>query len=386
MLNVDITGVAPENNYRDNREYQVIVNQFGDACIIPDYAPFYRITGISVKVLPDDPFLDRPILQTERWVDLSQDEMYRLTTPVLPYISAFTETDMGVYGAVLFNGDLLNRTLKLTYQCLGTDHINQPDIYPPLLTNIGPDIEELSWEVFLNLRRTFPDIIGVDIPKDETLVDGVITSLIDIGKKISDANTKFNLTKENKHLTNFNNPHKVSKSDIGLGKVVNLPPANYQRYSGVTDNFSYIGTDQLKVQILKNLPVPTDVKPGYTKFNPLITKDDALNLTDAITLQDAIRALNGVWEEHFPIGVQDIFITDWVMKFPKWGFEVMAYTIEDFLWAMTVWYDISPIPMNTDIGAFEIPTGLTDDKKINLGDMYAACRHATTEDTTDIPI
>lgn len=386
MLNIDITGVAPENNFTDPKEYLFTKNQFGVACIIPDMAPFYTLTRVSIKVSAGAVFRDRTPLTVDWWCDLTQDEMAELTTPVLPYISAFTETDLGVYGGVFGTGDLIDVPVMLSYQCLGTDHVNDPSIYPPILAQTGVELEELSWEIFLRMTNTFPDIIGVDIPIDNLDISGVISALTDIGKKITEVGASNGLASERTHLTNFSNPHKVNKSTIGLSKVANLPPANATKYLGVTDNFSYISTEMLKKQILANLPIPTDVTPGYTKFNRLLTDVDALNITDAITLQDAILAIDGPWEQYMPIGVHDIKILNWTNVFPVWGFNVYALTLGDLIWAAGVWFDVTPIPFRTDTGILEIPTGLTKVRMLDFVKMLKDCHIPTTEDTTDMPI
>jgi hypothetical protein len=199
----DPTGRA-STNYVQNELHTVSESNYRDYYfIVPNFAPFY-VTNFSLIYQVGDE--QRALVEN---VDFNF---------ALPYIAGIRTTGIPVYGAVTLNNLDLNGLLFMSYQCVGGDQVCDR------LYVLGQLAEKLY-----NPRTTIwdtitdrPDVFA-PLPHDHDF-DRFYSQadFIEAINKISSAilNSQ-GLAKLTEHLLNFNNPHEVTKEQIGLGNVGN---------------------------------------------------------------------------------------------------------------------------------------------------------------------
>ena len=209
---LDPTGLSPGNKITDEVHVLTEINAATYRILIPTFAPFYLdnlvlkhidSTGIVTTLIPD--------------VDY---------TICLPYVGASRSIGKMIHGGITINTLLVNGLLKIDYQTLGGDWCADASIVRSRLADLIYNPRTTIWDMVTNKPNAFPPI---NHPQDFDTFYGQ-KELIDSVNKLSltiatGVNPSLDIIK---HLTNNNNPHSVSKAQIGLSLVEN--------HSTATDN------------------------------------------------------------------------------------------------------------------------------------------------------
>jgi hypothetical protein len=188
------------------------VNASSYRILIPVLAPFYL-----------DNFILKHIDSTGVESTLMPDVDYYFC---LPYIGASRSIGKMVYGAVSINTQLIDGHLKMSYQTLGGDWTADAAFVRERLAELIYNPRITIWDVVTNKPNQFPPTDHLQnfdtVYGQRELVDSVNALAAQI---TGTPNTNVPVIR---HLTDTANPHQVTKAQVGLDSVMNLPVATDQ--------------------------------------------------------------------------------------------------------------------------------------------------------------
>ena len=297
---LDTTGIAAPNLIVGEIHTLTEINDLTYRIIIPTFAPFYLNNLLVEHVSPSN------VVTT-----LVTDVDY---TICLVYNSASRALGKMLYGGITINTELLNGTIKIRYQTLGGEWTADPQYVLEKLAEYVYNPRITIWDVVTDKPNQFPpsphdNNIDTTYGYQELLdkVDEVITSII--------ANND-NPTSLLTHLLDVNNVHGVTKTQVGLGNVANIGIAIDQevidkeaidklvtlRQILTLDLLDQTALITLINDHIANVADPHEVTKAQVGLSdvvnlPLATPDQLNNLTLAnayITLAQAIPLINKI--------------------------------------------------------------------------------------------
>lgn len=196
----------------------------------PDYTDFYFVVPTVA------PFFEHN-LKVQHWP--SGRILINGVDFILSYkfLGASRATAKPVYGAISILDRVLSGVLEVTYQTLGGPWTIDENKAAELLSNVANNPRRTTWEQVVELPHAFPvidhewdlvDMVGASELKDA--LDRITDALYDqIGTSAPGEN----------HATNKDNPHEVTKAQVGLGSVDNFATASFTEATdpAVTNRF-----------------------------------------------------------------------------------------------------------------------------------------------------
>lgn len=126
-----------------------------------------------------------------------------------------------VYGAITFYDRTMRGQLRMEYQTVGDNWVLDDQKYNELLLNLAFNPRIATWEQVVELPREFP-VVNHDFSIDDFVgMSEVVDELSDIEQAILQSNEGG----LQDHIDATNNPHNVTKDQVGLGLVDNFPSA-----------------------------------------------------------------------------------------------------------------------------------------------------------------
>lgn len=184
----------------------------------PDYTDFYFVVPTI------GPFFEHN-LEVRHWP--SGRILINGVDFILSYkfLGASRATAKPVYGAISILDRVISGVLEVTYQTIGGPWTIDENKAAELLSNAINNPRRTTWEQVVELPHAFPvidhewdlvDMVGASELKDS--LDKITDALYDqIGNSTSGEN----------HATNKSNPHEVTKAQVGLGSVDNFSTASF---------------------------------------------------------------------------------------------------------------------------------------------------------------
>lgn len=206
---LDTTGQSLANRITDEIHTVSPVNFRDYHCIVPDFAPYYADSiQVHFRVNSSSP-----------WLTMNEGQDYYNG---FQFVGASKQTALSVYGAVVFNDLSLNGEVRISYNTVGGEWTLDQDKLTEILVDLIYNPRTTSWEQVSGAPAHFPpaahawqldDLVGMSEVVDalEAIEDAILNRDVD-----NDFLT---------HLADFNNPHRVNKSQVGLGRVMNYSPA-----------------------------------------------------------------------------------------------------------------------------------------------------------------
>lgn len=205
----DGSGTLAANLVQDELHTLTVINFRDYHYVIPNFAPFFA-ESLVVQ------FRDDPI---EPYANLIEGIDYY---PALQYIGATRATGKPIYGALSFNNLSLAGELKITYQTVGGEWTLDVAKLTELTANIIYNPRTTTWEQVTTPPAHFPPLAHAWQLDDLVGQSEILSALDAIEQAILDQDIDADLLN---HITNYTNPHRVTKSQVGLGKVQNYSPA-----------------------------------------------------------------------------------------------------------------------------------------------------------------
>ncbi|MCY1272369.1 hypothetical protein D9M68_17580 [compost metagenome] len=133
-----------------------------------------------------------------------------------------------VYSSITFYDRTLRGQLRMEYQTLGGEWVLDDQKYSELLLNVAFNPRRATWEQVTELPREFP-VVDHDFNIDDFVG---MTEVVDELGDIEQAILQSNEGGLQDHVESTNNPHNVTKDQVGLGLVDNYPTAAPAEASG----------------------------------------------------------------------------------------------------------------------------------------------------------
>lgn len=206
----------------------------------PDYTDFYFVVPAV------GPFFEHNLV-VQHWP--SGRILVNGVDFVLSYkfLGASRATAKPVYGALSIYDREISGVLEVTYQTLGGPWTINEAKAAELLSNAMNNPRTTTWEQVVELPQSFPvidhewdlvDMVGASELKDS--IDRITDTLLDqVGGGGSGEN----------HAANRDNPHQVTKAQVGLGSVENYPVASFSEGSDPSVTNRYM-TPQRAAQLI----------------------------------------------------------------------------------------------------------------------------------------
>lgn len=322
----DTTGLAASNLITGEIQTIMSVNDREYYMVIPDIAPFYANEKLIITA--------ESVGST---ITLVEGKDYFLT---LPYIAASRSIGKTIYGGIAIINHTLNASVVLQYQTLGGDWIvDRKDILETFAEKLY-NPRTVVWDLVVEKPATFPPINhSLDVEEiygQKELIEAILSVASEIAK--SDRSSFL------AHKLDISNPHGVTKEQVFLGNVENLPVASetdiadlklVRKYTtldqvlGLFKTFGNVFTPTVNTYTLTSVDtlnegsdlavslVTTGVPDGrvlYWKLANGTTKaDDFQNTSGSVVVYDnkadfVVRAVNDVWWENaegFQVEIHD---------------------------------------------------------------------------------
>lgn len=217
----DPTGEASTNLFTLEQHVLTAVNYRDYHFIIPRWAPFF-VDG-STWTLVDGTGASRDLKMGVDWI------------PCFQFISASRACAKPIWGGAMFLNTQLSGVLKITYQTLGGIWTLDEQQISELLAYSLHNPRVTAWEEVVELPIAFPPI-----DHEWDLVDMVGAS--EIVEKLGEIEAAIRASGGSdfeKHLTDFDNPHRTTAAQVGLDQVCNFPIASDSDADQGTSNTVY---------------------------------------------------------------------------------------------------------------------------------------------------
>lgn len=205
----DGSGTAATNLVSNENQSLTLTNYRDYNFVIPNFAPFFA-DNLKVK---HKETVTSPLTTLTEGIDYY---------PALSFVGATRATAKPVYGAISFTNLKLTGFLEITYQTVGGEWTLSVQKITELAANVIYNPRTTTWETLVNVPAYFPPLDHAWKLDDLVGQKEVLAGLDSIEKAILNRDTDANLLA---HATNYSNPHRTSKSQVGLAKVMNYAPA-----------------------------------------------------------------------------------------------------------------------------------------------------------------
>jgi hypothetical protein len=205
---LDLTGTATSNKVILEQHVTTIFNNRDYYFIVPTFAPFF-VDGLHVFHT-----INGTTTELIKGADFNE---------VVPFIGASRSIGKSVYGAISINNLKKNGIITVTYQTLGGPYCVDENFVLNQLAELGYNPRLISWEHIAQLPEKFPPV-----PHQWDLIDMVgEQEIVDALHAIEEAiaSTPSNEQLAN-HITNMDNPHDVTRAQVGLSLLQNLSIAS----------------------------------------------------------------------------------------------------------------------------------------------------------------
>lgn len=244
----DPLGRVEENYIKGERHTITPRNRNDFHYIIPTFAPFFT---------NDFKLYTKDRLGTKTYLVEGVD--YNLG---FRFIQADLRTGKPVYGAISFVNRKFAGDIYIDYRTIGGDWNLTENKIVDIITDWEHNPIHTTWEQVANLPYQFPPSDHYHPVDDFTGAEDIVEVLERIySTQLSQSATGFEM-----HVTDYNNPHHVTKAQIGLSNVVNLPilPVN----SGSNASNNYYVTPASVIDIVNYRFKPTIDEHIANKNNP----------------------------------------------------------------------------------------------------------------------
>ncbi|TXI11108.1 MAG: hypothetical protein E6Q68_06845, partial [Polynucleobacter sp.] len=216
----DPQGTAPSNKIIGEQHVLTSVNSSSFHFISPRLSPFFEDSLVIEYKDPQGNIV--PLTKGIDW------------WPSHTYIGASRACAKPIFGSITFFNTALAGSVKLTYQTIGGQWVLDDAAYAAMLAGVLYNPLITSWEQISGVPVVFP---VVDHQWD--LVDMVgEAEVVDAVHGIETAIREQAQQSWSDHIANSNNPHNVSKTQLGLQNIQNYTIANLaEAKAGTADRY-----------------------------------------------------------------------------------------------------------------------------------------------------
>jgi len=227
----DATGILQTNRI-SGEQHAVTENNFRDFYfIVPKFAPFF---ADNITIVHSYQGINKTLVENIDYYC------------ALMMVGATRAIGKAVYGAVTLNNLNTSGVLSFSYNTIGGDWNVDQQYVVEQIAEKAYNPRTVSWEHVVGAPNVFPPI-----PHAWDLVDLVgETEVVDSLNAIEQAILTGSQTLAATHLTNFNNPHQVTKAQVGLSNLGNWARATDAQAVAGTSIDTLITPNSLKAALL----------------------------------------------------------------------------------------------------------------------------------------
>lgn len=214
------------------------------------------------------------------------------------FLGASRATAKPVYGAISILDRVLSGVLEVTYQTLGGPWTIDESKAAELLSNVSSNPRRTTWEQVVELPHAFPvidhewdlvDMVGASELRDA--IDRITDTLLDQGGS--------GAVGEN-HAANRDNPHQVTKAQVGLGSVDNFATASFTEATDPTVTNRFMTPQRVSQLIDGYIGNRVDSHIGNTENPHAVTKTQVgLSNVPNYRLASALEAVDPLVDNRF---------------------------------------------------------------------------------------
>ena len=230
--------------------------------IIPKVAPFFRDT-MKIFNRSTGQELEEGVdwIATHRFMDASR------------------ATARPIYGSITFYDNTLSGVVELSYNTLGGEWAIDTNKIAEILINNQVNPRITTWSEIVDVPRQFPVIDHEWHLDDMVGMSEVEQSIRDLANTVEKKNETKNQIMG--HVYDRENPHEVTKDQVGLDRVENYPPATEEQAVQGQNNASYMTPRKTRFAIDSRL-----ANLYYTKEEVDQMYNDLLSLIEDISGED----------------------------------------------------------------------------------------------------
>lgn len=250
--------------------------------IIPTFAPFFR-KGLVVKHLSSGQTLTEGV-----HFDLG----YK-------FAAASLEAQVQIFGCIVMLDRTLSGSITVEYQTLGGEWTLDAQEILNILANVKNDPRQVKWDDVIDKPIVFPPVDHLHHSDDLVGMDEVVDAIEAIRTTIGDSAAKA-LTALLEHLRDHANPHHVTLAQLGLDSLGQLSEASELDIDQGTDNLRFVSARRLMYFLSTKV---TDLFTTHTSDtdNPHKTTKTQIGLSNVPNYRMATlaEAMEGVLSERF---------------------------------------------------------------------------------------
>ena len=215
----DPTGLAETNKITNERHTILAPSMLDFFFIVPKCAPYFR-RSMKVRHITTGRVLTEGIDFT--CTHLFHEASHSIGQPI--------------YGSITFYDHTLTGQVSLEYQTIGGDWTIDEATIARLLANYTTNPRVTTWEQVVSRPYQFPPI------NHEFDIDDFYgaSDIVEVLRTIKGSIDQSGAAGLNTHIADINNPHQVTKAQVGLGLVMNYPIATQGEAQNATSNAVYM--------------------------------------------------------------------------------------------------------------------------------------------------
>jgi hypothetical protein len=345
---LDVTGVAPANLV--SGEVQIFDPNLDSAYtfIMPSHGPFFA-TGLIVERNTGG----------STYVTLVAGTDYQLC---FPFLGASRALGVSIYSGIRFLFPLSAEKVRLTYQTLGgvwiTGQTENAAIMLPEVRHPGA----VTLEQVADYSIPFPVITTAWDRQDPTSMQAVIDEINGWVEKIQARQAARSYNAPISHVTRQDNPHSLTKAQVNLGSVTNLPPASSESAQDPANAAEYLSTRQIHAMMMDWFYSASATQQGVAKLNLGINPGDDQDSVSALTAEgftnitsNSDSAINRAYNKGQLARQVSPFPFDYPITWRGTQYNDKA----SFVAAVEAFVGVTPLEYNEQNGTFWFPANTT---------------------------
>jgi hypothetical protein len=341
---LDLVGTSPANLVDGEEQVFDANTESAHTFIMPTFGPFYA-NSLQVRVKNSD----------DVFVTMTLGVDYSL---VFPFLSASRALGVPMYGGIRFTGIGTLTTVRLKYQSVGGRWVMSPTVIAGLMLGELRHPGAVALEQVAPFNTIFPVVNQPWDRQDPATMLDVSAKIDEMVLRMKQRHGGRSYITQTTHLSRQDNPHNLSKSLVGLGSVVNLPPAGAQSSQNPANTSEYISTAQVNAMMLSWVIPASASQQGVAKLNLGINPGDDSDSANALTAagftnitSNTDSAINRAYNK----GQLPKTVTPFPFDYPILWRGVQYNNKQAFVAAVQAFVGVYPLEFNDQNGTFWFP-------------------------------
>ena len=250
---LDYSGTSVNNLVSNEQQIVALAVDETYLYLIARYAPFFATSLVVSLINPNNSVTP---------LTVGLDYHY-----AFPFIGASRALGVPIYAGIRIINTSITGKIALTYQCLGNDWVKPATIISDIASAFKGDPCATTWEQYADYSNLFPIVSSAWDRADPTRLSDVSAKLSSIENAMTTNYLARDFSPQYSHLNNFNNPHQVTATQLGLGYVVNLRAATLAETGDPSLDNLYVESKYVVDSVSHFLPAASTTVSGIMKLN-----------------------------------------------------------------------------------------------------------------------